>query len=311
MTDITVIIVTWNCKQYVIDCLQSIFKDPIHCSMSITVVDNNSSDNTVEQIEKDFPAIRIIANSSNKGFATANNQGIKDSSSRYVLLLNPDTIVHSGAFDRMVSFLDSNETIAAIGPAIVNGDGSPQWTGVRFPSNWNILSESFFLDRIFPRSRIFARHKSQFEDFTKPFPVDYVQGSCLMIRRSVLDIIGVLDKSYFMYFEETDLCYRIKNAGHQVYFFPGSSITHYGGGEEGHFTETRLLQYHISLFQFYRKNYPLIDLTILKFIIFIRSIVRILTWIVMYLFRPGIRIRSKSIIIGYLKTFKLLVTKVK
>ncbi len=200
MTDITVIIVTWNCRQYVIDCLRSIFKDPVQCSIGITVVDNNSTDNTIELIKKDYPAIKIIANSSNKGFAAANNQGIEGSTSRYVLLLNPDTIVHSGAFDRMISFLDSNERIGAAGPAILNGDGSPQYTGVRFPGNWNILSESFFLDRIFPRSRIFARHRSQFEDFTKPFPVDYVQGSCLLLRRSVLESVGFLDENYFMYF---------------------------------------------------------------------------------------------------------------
>lgn len=305
MLDLSIIIVTWNCKEYALNCLHSIFENPIICSYEIIVIDNNSSDMTVNAIQEEYPKVSIIKNSENKGFASANNQGIKQSSGRYILLLNPDTLVHKNSFDSMVQYLDEHPKIAALGPKILNEDGSQQFTGIRFPNNSNLFFETFFLDRIFPRSRIYGKHKSLFEDYTKPFNIDYAQGSALLLRRSVLDVVGLLDENYFMYFEETDLCYRIRKRGYDIMYFPGSSITHFGGEEEGHFTEKRLLYYHKSLVQFYHKNYSRPSVFILKIIIMFRSALRIILWSMLLVFKPQIRDRARSIIIGYSKTIFL------
>lgn len=311
MIDLSVIIVTWNCRQYALDCLASIEKGGarrrIH--IEILLVDNDSTDGTVEAVRKAFPSVHVTANRTNAGFATANNQAIRESKGRYVLLLNPDTLVNTDALDTMTAYLDANGSVAAIGPTVLNGDGTQQFTGVRFPNTWNFFSESFFLDRFFPRSRLFGRHKSLYEDFSKPFSVDFVQGSCLMVRRSVLDSVGLLDESYFMYFEETDLCYRIKNAGYDIHFVPSASITHFGGGEEGHFTERRLLHYHRSLFLFYRKNHGPASRIAVRFVIALRSLIRIGAWSLTALLRPDMRHKAGSIIIGYCKTFGLIFTE--
>lgn len=309
MIDLSVIIVTWNCRQYAMDCLASIAAYPPQKDIEIILVDNQSNDGTVEAVRGGFPAVRVIANENNAGFAVANNQAVSLSNGRFILLLNPDTIVYKGAFDAMINYLDAHPDVAAVGPVIFNGDGSQQFTGVRFPCLWNLLSETFFLDRLFPRSRIFGRHKALYEDFTKPFPVDFLQGSCLMLRGSVLDTVGLLDEEYFMYFEETDLCFRIRCAGYGIHFVPDAAVTHFGGGEEGHFTELRLLHYHRSLLMFYRKNHGVFSRIALRFVIALRSSIRIAAWSMLAVARPQLREKAVSIITGYWKTMNLIIER--
>jgi GT2 family glycosyltransferase len=308
MTDLTVIIVTWNCKNYIEECLSSLFSNPVNCRMEVVVVDNHSSDGTVEMIRSGYPHVNIIANMENNGFAAANNQAIRKTQSRYILLLNPDTIVHGRAIDQMVAYMDAHSETGGLGPAIVNGDGSPQRTGITFPNAWNLFVEAVFLDRAFPTSRIFGRHKGLFNDFTFPFEVDYVQGSCLLLRRSVIDTVGMLDESYFMYFEETDLCFRIKRSGHKIVIIPDATITHFGGGEEGHFTERRLLHYHRSLLLFFKKNRSAVSGVAVRFTLIVRSVIRLAAWILLYCFRPSIRGTAASVISGYRKTFGIIFT---
>ncbi|MDZ4711873.1 MAG: glycosyltransferase family 2 protein [bacterium] len=304
--DISIIIVTWNCKQYVLQCLESIYSNDQEISFEVIVIDNNSADATVDEIQKRFPSVKVIANFRNIGFAGANNQGIAASSAGFTLLLNPDTIVHKHALKNMLVFIKSNETIGAIGPKILNNNGTVQYAGIQFPDNWNIFCEALFLDRIFPHSRIFGKHKSLYEDFSKPFPVNYAQGSALLLRRSALDAAGFLDERFFMYFEETDLCLRIKKKGYTIYFYPGATITHFGGGETGHYTERRLLHYHESLIKFYKKHFLPGSLVLLRFIITIRSAIRIIVWSCMLIPKFAQRKKIYSILTGYFKSFKIV-----
>lgn len=308
MIDLSVIIVSWNCRSYTLECLRSMDAGSTPDWMEIILVDNASGDGTVESVRDAFPAVRVIANTVNVGFAAANNQAISTSAGRYILLLNPDTLVHGDAFGTMVRWLDAHTDVGGAGPALRNGDGTPQYTGIRFPSVWNLIVESFFLDRIAPRSTVFGRHRSLFNDFTRPFDADYLQGSCLMLRRSVLEKVGVLDESFFMYFEETDLCYRIKQAGFRIVYLPDAVITHFGGGEEGHFTERRLLHYHRSLLKFFGKHHTAAGTTVLRAVLIIRSVIRIIAWSLTYMVRPAVRSKAPSIITGYVKTFPVILS---
>jgi GT2 family glycosyltransferase len=215
-------------------------------------------------------------------------------------------MVQPGALDAMAEFLDAHETVWAVGPAIVNPDGSPQRTGVRFPSNWNILAETLFLDRLYPQSRLFGRHKEMFEDPSRPRPVDYVQGACLMVRFKAIETVGPLDERFFMYFEETDWCYRMKAAGGEVYYCPSGTVVHFGGGEIGHYDEHRLLQYHRSLLLFYQKNYSTAQAVAMRAILVVRAVLRTLVWLVLAAVRPTLRRSALSSVRGYVKVLGIM-----
>ena len=306
MNDLTVIIVSYNCRDYLNQCLHSVADSRPGCSYKVIVVDNNSEDGTVAFVESNFPNVQLLCNKGNVGFARANNQALQKNESRYAMLLNPDTLVREGAFDAIVNFLDEHMDVWALGPAIFNGDGSPQRTGVRFPSNWNLLVESVFLDRLFPHSKVFGAHRELYKDYSKPRAVDFVQGSCLVVRKEVIAKIGLLDERFFMYFEETDWCYRIKQAGGKVMFLPFAEVVHFGGDMVGHFDERRLKHYHQSLLKFYRQNYSSLGLFWLKMILIVRSIIRVFAWCIVGIARPNLRQAALSSVKGYAKTFTLL-----
>ena len=305
MDDLAIVIVSWNCRDYLEGCLESIRKAGPGGSSQVYVVDNNSADGTVEAIGRNFPEVRLIANSENVGFAAANNQAIRGSQSRYILLLNPDTSVLPGVLDGLVEFMDSHPGASAAGPVLLNNDRTAQRTGVRFPTNWNTLVETLFLDRVFPRSRIFGRHKELYEDQERPREVDFVHGAALMARRQTVEGIGGLDEGFFMYFEETDWCWRMKAAGGKVYSSAVEGIVHHGGSETGHFDERRLVHYHASLLRFYRKHYGTVRLMLLRPILVLRSIIRILVWSAFYAAKPDRREIAKSCIRGYLKVLRM------
>lgn len=305
MVDLSIIIVSWNCRQYLKDCLHSLPDSIRHYSYRVIVVDNGSTDGTPSMVEEEYPDVNLVKNSSNRGFAAANNQAFQSSASRYVLMLNADTILQSGALDNLIRFLDQHPEVWAAGPSMRNGDMSLQRTGVRFPSNWNILVETFFLDRMFPRSRVFGRHRELYEDPMRSRKVDYLQGSCLMFRSEVFNRIGYLDEEYFMYFEETDFCYRIQKAGGATWCVPDANVVHFGGNRVGHYDEKRLVYYHQGLLRFYRKHYQGKQL-FLRIIVLIRSVLRLVLWAVIFAVRPSLRDAARSSIRGYQKVTQLV-----
>ncbi len=306
MVDLGVVIVTHNSREFLENCLASLNAGGI--STDVVVVDNSSTDGSVELIRERFPGIRIIANASNRGFAAANNEGFRYVQSRYILLLNPDTVVHGRALESLVSFMAEHPTASAAGPAIRNRDGSPQRTGVRFPSNWNIFVEALFLDRLFSNSRLFGAHKELYEDPAKARQVDYVQGSCLVVRNSVINNTGLLDERFFMYFEETDWCYRMKQAGGEIWYSPVASITHFGGDEFAHYDEQRLVAFHQSLMYFYQKHHSKQSRVLLRMILVLRSLIRLAVWTPFLLFGEATSARALSTLRGYLRVIPLVLS---
>jgi GT2 family glycosyltransferase len=303
--DAAVVIVTWNNADCVADCLRSLDAAAARRDVEVLVVDNASSDGTPEVVSAAYPRARVVRNASNAGFAAANNIAFRQADARYFSLLNPDAAARPGAVDALVRFMDERPDVWAAGPAILNEDGTPQRTGVGFPSLWNMLSETLFLDRLFPRTRIFGAHRRLYEDPAAAREADFVQGSALMVRREVLDKVGGLDERFFLYFEETDWCFRIRKAGGKVMICPEAEVVHLGGGEFGHYDERRLLAYHRSLLAYFAKHRSLPARAALRVLLFARSLIRLGVWSGWALLRPGDRAKALSCARGYAKSLPL------
>lgn len=199
-------------------------------------------------VREQFPWVRLIENPNNVGFARANNQGINASSGRYVLLLNSDTIVHFDAIQILVRFLEQRPLAGAAGARLLNNDGTLQQACHSMLTPERELLRLTFLDSLSP-----STYSMQGWDKTTPRQVEVIKGACLMLRRQALDQIGLMDESYFMYTEEVDLCYRMAQAGWELWYVPTAVVTHYGGASSQQMPEEMYLQLYRSKLQFYRK----------------------------------------------------------
>lgn len=256
---ISVIIVNYNMKELVGSCLRSISGDPPAAEREVVVVDNDSADGSVEYLKENFPEIKLIENRENTGFARACNQGVRASGGDIVLFLNPDTEANGAALDNMASYLKENERVAIVGPRTVNTDGSVEPSIYYFPTPLRTLIDSLYLHKTF-RSLNGYEH-SDYESITAPKRVEVVCGSCLMVKRGVLDAIGAFDEVMWMYGEDVDLCWRARKAGMGVVFLPDCSIIHKRGTrhleEDAYHDIERLIYNHYRwLFYFANKHFP-------------------------------------------------------
>ncbi|MBI5214824.1 MAG: glycosyltransferase family 2 protein [Ignavibacteriae bacterium] len=295
--DVSIIIVTYNSASYIEQCIHSIHEHSQQTSFEIIIVDNCSLDTTVQIIESKFPQAKIFQNQHNVGFASANNQGIEASEGKYILLLNPDTEFKSNLLQESLTFLKHHPDVGCVGPQILNVDGSIQRTGVSFPSLWNSFVEIFFLEQLFPSTRIFGRHRRLFDNPNEEHIVDYLQGSCLMFPKQVLQKLAGMDERFFLYFEETDLCYRLKQEGWKTVYVPQAKLLHYGGSGSEYYNEFRLLNYHKSFLLFHSKHYSQTKQIVFRLILFARAFVRGCTFVVLS-FRPNYVERA----VAYFKT---------
>lgn len=229
MVDLSICIVNWNTETQLRECLQSIYAGTEAISFEIFVIDNASSDGSVEMVRALFPEVILLANQRNRGFAAANNQAIRLAAGRYVILLNPDTVIHRGALETMVQFMDGRPEAGVIGCKLLNADGSVQHSIRRFPTFSVALHDSTILGRL----SLFRERVSDFKmkDFTfdSVTEVDATCGAALLVRKDLLGEVGPLDEGYFIFIEEMDLCRRIRARGHKIYFVPDAVITHLGG----------------------------------------------------------------------------------
>ncbi len=272
---ISIIIVTMNSASFISACLQSLRDQRAPFPVEIIVVDNASTDATMELVRSSFPGVRCIGLPKNNGFNAGNNAGIRASEGNVILLLNPDTVVHEQVLESLLRALKSGDDIAGAGPQILNGDGSLQRTGVAFPSLWNTCCEILFLDKTFPRSRIFGRHRRLYEDPGSSFTVDYLQGSCLMLKKDRLGAAGMLDEGYFMYFDEADLCRRLRDRGWRIVYDPSSKITHFGGGGTTFYDNVRLTHFYQSYLRYLTLHEHLMRRTAFRFLLIVRAVVRL------------------------------------
>ncbi len=254
MTDLSIIIVTYNTGDFITDCLRSLpstLSVPEHAE--IIVIDNASHDGTPERVAETFPHVYLIRNAENRGFAAANNQGLALATGRYIVLLNPDVVVQPDALSLMADFLDQHPEAGIAGPRMLTGDGKVALTAYPPYSVGMILWQYLGLDRVFPYA-IFGRYRRQCEQAVQPFPVGWVQGSCFMLRREVYEQIGGLDKGLFLFAEEPDYCERARQAGWRTYYVPAAVVTHYESSSVSRFHEDRVRHYHLSPLHYFRKR---------------------------------------------------------
>jgi len=251
---LSVIIVSWNVCHELLECLRSIEENPPSDSFEIIVVDNASTDGTSDTIKSNFPNVRLILNTENRGFAAANNEGIRRSRGQYLLLLNPDTIVHPCSLDVLVRFMNENTDVGACGPKLVNGDGTTQQSARRFPSFRGALHRhtAFKFLSIFKGQ--YRKWVMKDVKYDSQMDVDQVMGAALMTRKSVIEQVGPMDEGFFMYYEEVDLCYRIKQAGWRITYVPEAQITHIGGRSAEQIPVGKRILAMTSLLRFFKKH---------------------------------------------------------
>jgi len=284
MFDVSVIVVNWNTRQLLRDCIDSILRHSEGYSVEIVVVDNHSSDGSVEMVREQYPQVLLIANDENTGFARANNQGVRAASGRYVLLLNSDAMLTPGALCSLMDLAQSNPRIGMVGAQLIYPDGSFQASFTRIPT----LRQEFLILSGLGRL-LYGRTYPSFgpEEAAGPQPAGYVEGACMLAPRSAYLEVGGLDEGYFMYAEDVDLCYAMHRGGWQVWYQPAARIIHLGSASSKNRKPQREADLYRSRVRFFRKNYGNSSATALKALIFAFTAVKMAAHRVLRLLSGG------------------------
>lgn len=294
-TDLTlsIVIVSYNVRDFLGQALTSIQKALLGISHEIFVVDNASTDGTVEYLEKRHPEVTLIANSENVGFGRANNQAIARSQGAYICVINPDTIVQEDTFTVLLEFFEKHPEAGAIGSKILNPDGTLQLACRRsFPTPWVAFTKIAGLASLFPHSRLFGRYNLTYLDPEQVAEVEAISGSFMLVRKTVIDAVGGFDEAFFMYGEDLDWCYRIRNGGWKIYYVPHTQIVHFKGesSKKSPFAQRRLFYEAMRLFvnkHFSGKN-ALFPSWFLVLAIKARALLAFLSGVGKHLVLPGI-----------------------
>lgn len=261
MLDLAIIIVSWNVRDYLRDCLTSVYAE-LHRSGitgAVWVVDNGSTDGTLSLLKNLFPQVRLITNQENVGFGAANNQGMKAAaaeSPRYYFLLNPDTLVRVGAFKKMLTFMDARPDVGVAGARLVYGDGRFQHSAFAFPGLRQLVFDLFPLPSRFYDSRWNGRYpRTYYRSDSQPFAVDHTLGATMMVRRDVAEATGGFDEAFHMYCEEIDWSWRIREAGWAIYTVPAAEVVHFGGESTKQIPARSVINLWGSRAQLYQKHY--------------------------------------------------------
>jgi N-acetylglucosaminyl-diphospho-decaprenol L-rhamnosyltransferase len=249
--DISVIIVSWNVRELLANCLRSVLAQT-GLALQVIVVDSASSDGSSELVAEQFPQVELVACQENVGFPRGNNLGLERANGRFILLLNPDTIVHGDALARMVSYLQQHPLVGVVGPQLLNDDGSVQSSRRCFPTLWTAVFESTWLQPFAPQAVLDHYYVRDVGD-GETAVVEWVMGACLMTRQEVVAQVGGLDEAYFMYSEELDYCRRIHEAGWQVVYYPEAQVTHLSGKSSEQAVTQRHINFNRAKLRYFRK----------------------------------------------------------
>ncbi|MDR2971992.1 MAG: glycosyltransferase family 2 protein [Bacteroidales bacterium] len=253
---LSIIIVNYNVKHFLLQCLQSVKKAISGLEAEVFVVDNASSDDSTEMVREKFPWVNLIVNNENKGFSYANNQAIKIAQGEFVLLLNPDTLVEKDAFEKCLVFMNQTPDAGALGVKMINGTGDFLPESKRaLPIPSVAFYKIFGLSKLFPRSKKFGSYHLTYLDYNKTQPVEVLSGAFMFIRKKVIEIIGLLDETFFMYGEDIDLSYRITQAGYKNYYLPETKIIHYKGESTKKGTINYVIVFYKAMQIFAKKHF--------------------------------------------------------
>ncbi|MCB0193392.1 MAG: glycosyltransferase family 2 protein [Anaerolineae bacterium] len=265
--DLSIIVVNWNVRDLLRDCLNSLLKATqaaSSLSTEIIVIDSASTDGSPQMVQAEFPQLRLIASPENLGYAQGNNYGANLAQGRYLFLLNPDTIVEPETLALMVEYLDRHPEVGALGPQLLWPDGSVQSSRRRLPTLGSLFWESTLLGQWFPNNPHIRRYHMADQAPDHIQPVDWVVGAALLIRRETWQQAGPIDNAFFMYFEETDWCQRALAAGWSIHYFPDAKITHFEGKSSEQVIADRTIRFQRSKIRYTRKYFGAGRATLLR-----------------------------------------------
>ncbi len=255
MIDVSVIIINYNSFHLLNGCLDSLFFFNKEISLDVIVVDNNSTEGDVESITSKYPAVRLIKNDKNIGFAAANNLALKIIKGKYTLFLNNDTVFKNNVIEKAFKFAEAMKQPVFAGCQLLNADMSKQESVVDFPNLWNTITENFFLYKVVKRSKLFNKYYQNYNDYHKEIEVDVIRGAFMFCpTKQILELNG-FDDRFFFYSEETDLCYRFKKSGGKIFFLPDVKLIHYGGETTDKNLWFKYKNQTTGKIQFYQKHF--------------------------------------------------------
>lgn len=282
MPRLSVIIVNYNTRDMTLRCLEALYPCLDGVDAEVLLVDNASSDGSVSAIREAFPAVRITANEKNLGFGAANNLAMARCSGEMILLLNSDAFPHAGSIEALILALESRPALGAVGPRLLNADGSLQRSCHRFPTPVRAWLENLWISALFSRHPVLGDYRRW--DHDEEREVDFVIGACLLIRREVYERVGGFDEAFFMYSEETDWQLRMRHAGWKIGFTPTATVTHLGGASSA---PERLNPHFFESLDYYeRKHHGLAGLISLRLSMIAGCLLRTLLWSGLALARP-------------------------
>jgi GT2 family glycosyltransferase len=256
MIDLSIIIVSWNTREVLRECLESVLHHTSGITFEVFVVDNNSSDGSAEMVHDVFPAVHLIANKENAGFSKANNQAIRISGGRYVALLNPDTLLLYDVFSPLVRYADQHKKIGAIGPKVLFRDGKTiqKACARRLPNLYFDFCRLSGLSRKFFGTRLFGGEYLSYWDHLTSRYVEGLLGACMIVSRKAISDVGLMDERQFMYGDEIDWCKRLLDAGWRIYYYADASIIHYGGESSKQVKLSLAIEAEKAMLYYYRKH---------------------------------------------------------
>jgi GT2 family glycosyltransferase len=292
---LSIVIVNWNSSVFLRECLRSLEADSIFEWAEVIVIDNRSEDDSADMVRQHFPMVRLHVSNENLGYGRGNNYGLQLATGRYILFLNPDTVVYPGTIRKMVHYAASHPHVGALSPKLYGSDGKIQYeAAVNLPTIWNVFCDFLFLSKLFPRSRLFASRKLGHWDHEQPREVPAVCGAAMLVRRTALSRCGAFDPCMF-YVEDMDLCLRLRNEGYSVFYLGSVGMTHYGGGSSPKSPASYARQRQIGFQSFWiyrRKHFGSFSAARLSVAIFVWSV---LSLAALYLLRI-ISMRKLSLI---------------
>jgi N-acetylglucosaminyl-diphospho-decaprenol L-rhamnosyltransferase len=271
--DLSVIVVNWNTRPLLDACLQSVEAARQDLALQLLVVDNGSTDGSPDFVREHYPAVELIANAGNRGYAAANNQAIERARGRYLFLLNSDAEVEATALGALLAYADDHARAGVLGPKLLNPDGSLQPSGGRFPTPASTLASLFGFDRLTGRPRYGTRR-----DYDRPAEVDEVSGAAMLIRRAVIDQVGGLDDGFAWGYEDVDFCLRAQRAGWQVHYVPAARVIHQWGGSQRLAPAPTILKAIAGRRRYFRKHYGALPASIVMVATVVSHLLRLIVF---------------------------------
>lgn len=285
MKNLSVVIVTWNAKKYVAECLGSLRAILRNPGAEILVVDNQSLDGTPEFVSDNYPSVVLIRNQANLGFAKANNIGIEKSTGTYLALINSDVRVLDGCIDKMLAYMETHPQVGMLGPRMLDAQGRPSRSYMREPTLWRFFCRAVALDRLFPKSALFGGYAANHLNYDRIASADVLNGWFWMIRKQALEKAGLLDETFFMYGEDMDWCKRFRDAGWEIVYYPEAESIHYGGASSSRQPIRFSVEMQKANFQYWQKHFSRFSQMAYLSIVCVHQIIRVFGYGALMLWR--------------------------